>query len=225
MEATTNSSKIDMTSADGLKRLLLQQKTTKARFRLMMTQEQAVTLLKAAYRAEVESREREFCETLLLEECIAQVAGILIRPSYKFGLMLCGESGNGKTTMVYALKSAMAFAAQNGLCTDPMAFLTVADAVEIARAVSDENKFREIKNLKYLVIEDLGREPAEVVSYGNLYYPLTELIEFRYARQMFTVITSNLMAKQFRDKYGQRIADRFNEMLEVVTFKDKSFRK
>ena len=43
--------------------------------------------------------------------------------------------------------------------------------------------------------------------------------------QAFTVISTNLTAKEIREKYGERIADRLNEMMNVIIFKNKSFRR
>ena len=67
-------------------------------------------------------------------------------------------------------------------------------------------------------------EPTEVVEYGNVLNPIIDLIEYRYLRQLFTLVTTNLTAEQIRKKYGNRIADRFNEMLEVIVFKNQSYR-
>ena len=44
------------------------------------------------------------------------------------------------------------------------------------------------------------------------------------ATLLFTFITTNLTKSQIREKYGNRIADRFNEMLEVIIFKNETYR-
>jgi len=54
--------------------------------------------------------------------------------------------------------------------------------------------------------------------------PIIDLLEHRYNEQLFTLITTNLNAEQIRERYKARIADRFNEMLEVIVFEDGSFR-
>ena len=74
-------------------------------------------------------------------------------------------------------------------------------------------------------LEDIGREATEVMDYGNLISPIIEMIEYRYDHQLFTFITTNLTPKQLREKYGSRIADRFNEMLEVIIFTNETYRK
>ena len=75
-----------------------------------------------------------------------------------------------------------------------------------------------------LAIDDLGIEPAEVMDYGNILNPVIDLISYRYNEQLFTIVTTNLNPKQIRDKYGDRIADRFNEMMKKVIFENDSYR-
>ena len=76
-----------------------------------------------------------------------------------------------------------------------------------------------------IAIEDMGREATEVLDYGNVLNPVIDLIEYRYDNQLFTAITTNLTSKQVSEKYGKRIADRFNEMLEVIVFENATYRK
>ena len=40
-----------------------------------------------------------------------------------------------------------------------------------------------------------------------------------------TVFSKDLTNEEIRQKYGDRIADRFNEMMNVIIFKNKSFRR
>lgn len=54
-----------------------------------------------------------------------------------------------------------------------------------------------------LAIEDMGREPTEVLDYGNILNPVIDLIEYRYDAQLFTVITTNLNKKEIRASMGQ----------------------
>jgi DNA replication protein DnaC len=103
--------------------------------------------------------------------------------------------------------------------------LRIYDAKDIAQMSSDWDKFKTIRSVPVLAIEDMGREPAEVMSYGNITNPLVDLLEYRYAELLPTIITTNLTAKQIREKYGVRIADRFNEMIDVVIFQSGSYRK
>ena len=51
-----------------------------------------------------------------------------------------------------------------------------------------------------------------------------DILSYRYNRMLFTMITTNLTPPQIRTVYGVRIADRFNEMMLVLPYKNPSFR-
>ena len=57
-------------------------------------------------------------------------------------------------------------------------------------------------------------EPREVMEFGNVYTPLIDLITTRYEEQLYTIFTTNLTPAQLEEKYGKRIVDRLNEMVE-----------
>ena len=91
-------------------------------------------------------------------------------------------------------------------------------------------KIKKLKQRKYresemLFIDDMGIEPSTVKSWGNELSPVTELLYFRYDKQLFTLVTSNLNDEQLSKWYGSRILDRFNEMFDRVYFTGKSYRK
>lgn len=102
--------------------------------------------------------------------------------------------------------------------------MEIVDAMEITILSKDYNKMRSLRSRSMLAIDDLGKEPAEVLSYGNVLSPVVDLLEYRYQHQLFTAITTNLTAAELQEKYGVRIADRFNEMLEVIVFQDVRYR-
>ena len=146
--------------------------------------------------------------------------------------MLCGTCGNGKTTLLYALRAAIDFLSErkqfehlrNRANPYDKVQLTFVDAKEVVEIYKDRAKFNELRSERMLAIDDLGKEPAEVLDFGNVTNPLIDLLEYRYLYQKFTCITTNLDSQQIREKYGTRIADRFNEMLEVIVFQDISYR-
>lgn len=59
---------------------------------------------------------------------------------------------------------------------------------------------------------------------GHVVNPISDLIESRYRDQLFTFITTNLTPREIRQKYGNRVADRFNEMTEPVVFENGTYR-
>jgi DNA replication protein DnaC len=71
----------------------------------------------------------------------------------------------------------------------------------------------------------MGLEPTEILDYGNAINPVIEIMEQRYKQQLFTFITTNLTPSQIREKYGDRIADRFNETTKCIVYTNPTFRK
>lgn len=196
--------------------------TSTAIFKLNASAEQVAGLIRAAYEADVISRHRKYMPTPQLDAVITRIAQILTDGKFYGGILCCGTCGLGKTTLVSAMRKVLETIGMNcpGLMTIK-AGLVVAPAMSVMR---QPEKITELSNFPLLCIEDLGREMAEINDYGNRYSPIRELIERRYDSQRFTIITTNLTAKQITEKYGTRIGDRFNEMLEMVVFCGESFR-
>jgi DNA replication protein DnaC len=209
-----------------LRQNLLRQRITRERFKFPLTQEQAEDVLTAAYQAEIDFRHRTFDDDEPTRENIKRVAKFLTDDNQKFGMIFLGLCGNGKTTMLYAFQQSVNYLNRNNVFADSSQVgIQIMDAKEIAGIAKDVKEFRTIKNRPMLAIEDMGREPTEVLDYGNVLNPVIDLIEYRYDAQLFTIITTNLNPEEIRAKYGARVADRFNEMLEKIVFKNKSYRK
>ena len=66
--------------------------------------EQVYDHLLAAIMAEVAYRHRCFCTNEYLEKQLNEMAHWLTSPSSKFGMLLCGGCGNGKSTMLKAFQ-------------------------------------------------------------------------------------------------------------------------
>lgn len=213
--------------------------TTAARFRFNLTPQDALDLLTAAYRYEVQRRQRQFVLDANTESNLISLACYLTQPVPKFGVMCCGTCGNGKTTLLYAFQRVVNylhdrhyFSFLDSENRQFKASMEIFRAKEIAQLSRDQKQFREIIQRPMLAIDDMGTEAAEVYDYNNINTPVADVIDYRYNHQLFTFITTNLVAKQkddkdvtIRMKYGDRIADRFNEMLHVIIFKDITYRK
>lgn len=205
---------------------------TAARFRFNLSEQDALDLLTAHYMFEVESRHNKVQLDEYTISNLRQLAHYITKPTPKFGVMLCGTCGNGKTTLMFALRGTIAFLKDRGhfdmyrnqACPYFDFGLKFLDARDVIEIYKDRTRYAELRSERLLAIDDLGKEPAEVLDYGNVTNPLIDLLEYRYLYQKFTVITTNLDSKQIREKYGTRIADRFNEMLEVIVFQDISYR-
>jgi DNA replication protein DnaC len=190
-----------------------------------MTAEQAASILLAHYNAEVQARHRKFVQDQPTLDMIRQFATALTSDDSKFGVMFCGGVGNGKTTMLYALRGAISWLKDGGYLGRDIATPRIITAKEICTlAKSKEDDYLQLRAFKMLAIDEIGGEPAEVVNYGNVISPVMDLLEYRYVEQLPTFLTTNLDASEIRGKYGDRIADRFNEMLSVIIFRRNSYR-
>lgn len=137
-------------------------------------------------------------------------------------ILFCGAPGNGKTTMMNAFADVIEIFANRGYWENFNTKMNIFDAVDLCQF--DSKDLLEISNRYIIGIEDMGREPTDTVTFGDICSPISRLLERRYERQLPTIISANLTPAQIRDKYGNRIADRFNEMTAIINFKDASYR-
>jgi DNA replication protein DnaC len=79
----------------------------------------------------------------------------------------------------------------------------------LARVSAYGPEFEKICSLPVMVIDDLGVEYLD--KNGNFLQKLDELVDERYSNFRKTIITTNLNAEHFRDRYGERVADRIRE--------------
>lgn len=172
--------------------------------------------------AEVAYRNRKY-EPGDMEEYIEKAAQWICEGD-NCGLLICGAPGNGKTTL---MKSIQVFVNNFDIrCKKNTAtFMDTVDAREIIRMNKDSYElFKAYRNRPMLAIDDMGVEPTEVLDYGNVLNPVIDLLSHRYNEQLVTVVTTNLSPKEIRQKYGDRIADRFNEMMTKIIFRNQSYR-
>lgn len=133
------------------------------------------------------------------------------------GLALMGAIGTGKTTAMVILSAAF------GWSIEPVFEL----ALEYA-AGGDEWLGRKMLDWRgrQIVLDDLGSE-SEVKHFGSK-LPIRDILAVRYQQWQLsgtiTHLTGNLSAKERRELYGARIADRIAEMCEVVPCCWPSFR-
>ena len=84
---------------------------------------------------------------------------------------------------------------------------------------------RNVVRYQLMIVDDLGVEPREVMELGDAYMPLIDLITTRYEEQLYTIFTTNLTPAQLEEKYGKRIVDRLNEMVEKVVLRMNPIRR
>ena len=214
--------KIDV---EGFKKSLLQRRPMKVRFKMPMPKEDAYAWLLASIMAEVEYRHRTFYSNEHLEKQLHEMAHWLTSPSSHFGMMLCGGCGNGKSTMLKAFQQLLNSLHIPKPDNDGTYGIQIVDAKYIAHLCKNNHEaYRKLICVDMLGIDDLGTEPSEVMDYGNVYTPVIDLLTKRYEEQLFTIITTNLTPQQIRDHYGDRIADRLNEMVQKIVFSNGTYR-
>ena len=214
--------KIDV---EGFKKSLLQRRPMKVRFKMPMPEEEAYAWLLASIMAEVEYRHRTFYSNEHLEKQLHEMAHWLTSPSSHFGMMLCGGCGNGKSTMLKAIQQLLNSLHIPKPDNDGTYGIQIVDAKYIAHLCKNNHEaYRKLISVDMLGIDDLGTEPSEVMDYGNVYTPVIDLLTKRYEEQLFTIITTNLTPQQIREHYGDRIADRLNEMVKKIVFNNGTYR-
>ena len=201
---------------------LLSREPKRDSFKWDCTRDQAVDILRACYIAEVQSRDRECIMDDATEGHIFRMASWLTdHKDNHFGVMMIGGVGSGKTTMLRALQRGYWWMMQDESCDFQREYRL--DIVN-AKQLNDTNK-----TWQKLGIDELGIEPIEVQQYGNITTPSSDVLTYRYDRRLPTFVTTNLAqdkrdGETLRDRYGDRLADRFNEMFYVIGFYNKSYR-
>lgn len=193
-----------------------------------------------ACQVEVESRYRKFQLTPQFDAHIRDVAEWLTGNDPTFGLYLCGDRGNGKTTIVRALQNLVQWLRHNeptrttGELPNPgFRIVPAKDIVLFAKAYNNPTpnntsfitNYCTLRDIEVLCIDDLGTEPKTSMSYGEFITSTIDIISYRYDMQFCTIATSNLDCGEIASYYDARFADRFREMMHVVQFGgEKSFR-
>lgn len=219
--------KIDFQDVGALTRRLCARKISPDRFFIELPERDAANAVYAALKAEVAYRGRQLILDDETRANILDVARWLSDPRGKPGLLLKGLLGNGKTSMMRAVARLVEFVSEEALGYSKRKTVRLVTAKEVVRwCVSKEEraKYDELFSLPMLGIDELGGEPAEVVSFGQPWTPLYDLLEARYQKQLFTIATTNLTDDLIQEHYDSRISDRFKEMMHKVTYRNPSYR-
>lgn len=203
-------------------------KIMRSRFAIPIPQNECANGILAACRAEVESRGHRLEISEPLKEQILQAADWLINPAERPGLLLMGTYGNGKTTLARAIARLIAFYTEQTAGyrnrIEPQ-FFTAKKIAALCLDKATRQEYRALETRPMILIDDLGDDPAEIIDYGMTFTPMADLLASRYDRQLITLVTTNLTPPQIAPKYGERIADRFQEMMCPIIFKNQSYRK
>lgn len=194
-------------------------------FKLPMTVDEAEAYIRGAFEAQVELRGGAVQYDEMTTKNLRLIAETLTGDGHKFGLLLAGTCGNGKTTTMRAVQSVVQLLNNTRYRSGERIGNRLLEAKEITGLSDKDGQLTAYQTVPILFLDDLGREPTEVMRYGNVTSPITELLEYRYNQRLTTIVTTNLEPSEIREKYGDRIADRFNEMFALVSYTGVSYRR
>ncbi len=118
-------------------------------------------------------------------------------------LLLMGEYGTGKTHLAAAVANFVVSMAV------PVLFLTVPDLLDWLRFSfgstdqSFESRFDEIRNIRLLVLDDLGTQSSTPWAQEKLY----QILNYRYSNRLATIITTNLRMEDIEGRIRSRLED------------------
>ena len=133
-------------------------------------------------------------------------------------LLLMGGFGSGKTHLAAAIANQVVSLGVETL------FLTVPDLLDwlrftfTSKETTYEKRFEEIRNIRFLILDDLGTQNATAWAREKLF----QIINYRYIHKLPTVITTNLSMTQIEDRVSSRLQDR--ELVVKVQIDAQDFR-
>lgn len=134
----------------------------------------------------------------------------------KYFVIIQGDTGTGKTFLIQCLSSELI--KQNKFVIYTTAFEMNNDFLKYHTTFNEEKLKFLSKYLECdaLVIDDLGAEPVyKNVTLEYLYLILNQ----RMIEQKITIISTNLMLKELRDRYGERNLSRLINKRQNILFK------
>ena len=181
-------------------------------------------LLCEAYAAEVRSRGHIPMFTEMTRRVIMELATFLTDgKDCRFSVMLCGTTGNGKSTLHQAFNRVWSVLIDNHVVHTEQPYMR--DAKLFQHIMAYARNWEEVLRMyTWVGIQDMGKEPGESMQWGRITTPVQDLIEFRYDVGLPVFITTNLTAEQIREKYQERTASRLNDMVKVIIFGDIDYR-
>jgi len=133
------------------------------------------------------------------------------------GLFMFGDCGRGKSTIILGVLKPMFMALGKPF---PGYHATLLSS---KTADSEEWNYLKYRKWKIAFIDELGTERA-VNDYGEKFEPFNEIMNMAEQNLDVLIISSNLTAAQFHERYGDRVMDRIKRLCLAVEFKGDSLR-
>lgn len=198
-------------------------KSSRATFKLPFAADETESMLTEAVRHEVRYWGREYIDDN--GAAIAKAARWLSDTPTP-GLIIFGNVGNGKTTLLNAIANLVNAYGLGRDAQGNTAWVKFIGAEALARLAKDDGeRMWSYIRTPMLALDDLGAEQDTIKTFGNIVNPAVDLLSYRYQYRLFTVVTTNLRAGDIRQRYGDRVADRMNEMFSRITIKNETYRK
>ena len=122
------------------------------------------------------------------------------------GIILAGKIGCGKTLLMTSY-----IQLSNELINKQITSFHSKDLADVIK----EKGIKEILQ-RPILIDELGREEAEVKDFGTVIRPIVELISARYEIGARTYATTNFKIEPLTEKYGDFIVSRLLEMCNYI---------
>lgn len=139
------------------------------------------------------------------------------------GILLMGKYGCGKTAIMQSFVEMYNTIILELNIRRPM--LKFVKSTELLETLKNQS----VKNFAQmpLVIDELGREPKQIMDYGNLRSPMIELLSERYDTGAWTHGTSNFTLETLSSDthYGRMTGDRLKAIFNFIELKGGSRRK
>lgn len=163
------------------------------------------------------------------------VSGLSV-PDFRKGLLIIGEYGNGKTSILRAIEDVLK---RTNVTFKGFSANELVKMYEQCNSAKDKSEFdrKVLRGVRYF--DDVLTE-RQASNYGKSNI-IKDIIEERYNKSMRTYISCNYKdfngerktgehklkesLKQFQTKYGNRVFDRIFAMFNIIEFKGGSFRK
>lgn len=178
--------------------------------RKLISKEDTIYRLSALYSLAVQSRGCKFVHDDNTKSKVVHVTNWL-HDSERRGLLLCGTLGNGKTTMMRAIETLVGYKAM---------MVVAKDVYDDFRSAEAPRYFQD----RLLLIDDLGAEPERCNVFGVDYHPLSDVLLYRYRKNLTTIVATNLTMDELKSRYGDRVYDRILEMFIAIEYDAPSYR-